>query len=103
MIYYYKLKIILPLVHYLVSLLTNDKGIMDEALELGILNKEELYLFNLERIHYKVIFLSDLTNRAISYITYQFLEEKELPCPRECKWPLVVLSKKLFKLLYQFL
>jgi len=76
---------------------------MDEVLKLGIFNKEELYLFNLERIHYKVIFLSDLTNRAISYITYQFLEEKELLYPREYKWPLVVPSKKLFKLWYQFL
>jgi len=98
MIHHYKLKIILPSVYHLVSHLTNDKGIIDKVLKLDIFNKEDLYLFNLARIHYKAIFLSDLTNKAILCITYQFLEEKELLCPREYKWPLVVPLKKLFKL-----
>ena len=85
MMHHYKLKIVLPSVHHPVSLLTNDKGIIDEVLKLGIFDKEELYLFNLVRIYYKETFLSDLTNRATLCITYQFLEEKELPCPREYK------------------
>ena len=78
MIYYYKLKIILPLVHYLVSLLINDKGIMDKVLKLRLFDKEELYLFNFTRILYKVTFLLDLTNRDISYITIKVVENKEL-------------------------
>ena len=98
MIHLYKLDFVLPSAHHPVSPLTSDKGIMDEALKLSLFEKEELCLFNLARFCCKEIFLSDLTNGSTSCVTHQFLEEKELPSPREHKWPSVAPSKKSFNL-----
>ena len=56
----YNLELVLPSIYYLTSIYSNDKGVIDKAIKLKLFDKEELKLFNTVRIHFKVIFISDL-------------------------------------------
>ena len=57
----YNLELVLLLIHHLTSVYSNNKGVIDEAIKLKLFNKEELKLFNIARMYFKVIFISDLT------------------------------------------
>ena len=56
----YNLELVLLLIYHLNSAYSNDKEVIDKAKKLKLFDKEELKLFNIVRIHFKVIFISDL-------------------------------------------
>ena len=57
----YNLELVLPSIYNPTSVYSNDKGFIDEVIKLKLFDKEELKLFNIVRIHFKVIFILDLT------------------------------------------
>ena len=56
----YNLELLLLSIYYLTSIYSNDKGVIDKVIKLKLFDKEELKLFNIVRVHFKVIFISDL-------------------------------------------
>ena len=92
------LELVLPLIYHPTSVYSNDKGVIDEAIKLKLFDKEELKLFNIVRMHFKVIFILDLIESNNNKIRECFYEISEQECTRDYKWLRVVLSVKYFKL-----
>ena len=73
----YNLRLVIPSIHHPISVYSNDKGIIDKVLRLKLFNRDKLKLFNITRIHFKVIFILDLTSSSNNKIREYYYDKKE--------------------------
>ena len=81
----YNLRLVLPSIHHPISVHSNNKGIIDEVLRLKLFNRDKLKLFNITRIYFKVIFISDLTSSSNNEIRECYYNIMEQECKRSYK------------------
>ena len=94
----YNLELVLPSIHHPTSIYSNDEGVINKVIKLKLVDKEELKLFNIVRIYFKVIFILDLIGSNNNKIRDFFYETREKVYISSYKWPRVVPSMKCFKL-----
>ena len=73
----YNLELVLSSIYHPTSIYSNNKGVIDEVIKLKLFDKKELKLFNIVRMYFKVIFISNLMGSSNNKIRDCFYETSE--------------------------